>query len=105
VKGLKTRFFFNRKFDAIISWGLLFLLPEKIQEVVIQKAANALQPGGKLLFTSTGKKQEWKDAMTEQDSISLGAQKYRDLIKSAGLSLIEEFEDEGENYYFNAIKS
>jgi chemotaxis methyl-accepting protein methylase len=34
--------YFNRQFDAIISWGLMFLLPEETQEIVIQKMANAL---------------------------------------------------------------
>src|SRR5262249_2519358 len=94
--------FFDRKFDAIIAWGLLFLLPENLQEIVIQKAANALTPGGKLLITATYKKDEWRDAMTEQPSISLGAKKYRELLTASGLSVTDEFEDEGENYYFEA---
>src|SRR5436190_7357511 len=96
--------FFHRKFDAVIAWGLIFLLPADVQEKVIQKAANALQTGGKLLFTSTAKKIDWKDAMTEQHSTSLGAEKYKELLTASGLSLIEEFEDEGENHYFHAIK-
>jgi len=96
--------FFDRKFDAIIAWGLLFLLPEKTQEIVIQKAANAVVAGGKFLFTATNKRNEWKDAMTEQPSISLGAEKYRELLIKVGLSVTDEFEDEGENYYFVATK-
>lgn len=96
--------FFNRKFDGIVAWGLLFLLTIEAQEIIIQKAASALQTGGELLFTATEKKHEWKDAMTEQHSISLGAKKYKELITASGLSLIEEFEDEGENHYFNAVK-
>jgi len=96
--------FFNRKFDAIIAWGLLFLLPKEVQQLVIQKAANALQPGGKLLFTSTLKKNDWTDAMTGRLSTSLGAEKYRESLIAAGLSLMEEFEDEGENHYFNSVK-
>jgi SAM-dependent methyltransferase len=96
--------FFNRKFDAIIAWGLIFLLPADVQEIVIQKAASALRTGGKFLFTATGKRNEWKDAMTDQHSISLGPVKYKELMSASGLSLIEEFEDEGENHYFNAVK-
>lgn len=96
--------FFNRKFDGIVAWGLMFLLTIEAQEIVIQKAANALQTGGKLLFTSPDKKIDWKDAMTEQHSISLGAKKYKELLTASGLLLVEEFKDEGENYYFNAIK-
>ena len=96
--------FFDRKFDAIIAWGLLFLLPEKTQEIIIAKAANALRTGGKFLFTATYLKNEWKDAMTEQPSFSLGAGKYRELLTASGLSVTDEFEDEGENYYFEATK-
>jgi SAM-dependent methyltransferase len=97
--------FFNLKFDAIIAWGLIFLLPAEVQEMVIQKAANALQTGGKFLFTATGKRTEWKDAMTERHSISLGPVKYKELLAASGLSLIEEFEDEGKNHYFDAVKN
>jgi 2-polyprenyl-3-methyl-5-hydroxy-6-metoxy-1,4-benzoquinol methylase len=96
--------FFNRQFDAIIAWGLLFLLPEKTQEVVISKMANALSPGGKLLFTAPSKKMKWEDAITEIESRSLGAERYKALLVESGLSLIEEFEDEGENHYYHAEK-
>ena len=103
-EAVEDSLFFNRKFDAIIAWGLIFLLPAELQEIVIQKAANALQTAGKFLFTATGKRNEWKDAMTDQHSLSLGPEKYKELLAGSGLSLVEEFEDEGENHYFNAIK-
>jgi 2-polyprenyl-3-methyl-5-hydroxy-6-metoxy-1,4-benzoquinol methylase len=96
--------FFNRHFDAIIAWGLVFLLPEQIQEVVIQKMANALSTGGKLLFTAPSRSMKWEDAITEIESISLGAERYKELLTASGLSLIEEFEDEGGNYYYHAEK-
>jgi cyclopropane fatty-acyl-phospholipid synthase-like methyltransferase len=94
--------FFNRQFDGIVAWGLMFLLPVETQERLIQKAAQALHPGGRLLFTATRKEHTWKDAMTDQRSISLGAARYRELIVASGLLPVEEFEDEGENYYFHA---
>jgi len=103
-EAVEDSLFFNRKFDGIISWGLMFLLSRETQEIVIQKAANALKAGGKFLFTSTYKKNEWKDAMTDKRSLSLGAEKYRELITASGLSLIDEFEDEGESYYFDSVK-
>ena len=103
-EAVEDSLFFTRKFDAIIAWGLIFLLPTELQEIVIRKTANALQTGGKFLFTATGKQNEWKYAMTDQYSISLGPEKYKELLAASGLSLIEEFEDEGENHYFNAIK-
>ena len=96
--------FFDRQFDAIVAWGLLFLLQEETQEVVIQKMANALYSGGKLLFTAPSKKMKWEDAITEIESISLGAEKYKALLAASGLSLIEEFDDEGENHYYHAVK-
>ena len=96
--------FFNRKFDAIISWGLIFLLPEENQVRVLRKAADALQHGGKLLFTAPHKKTEWEDVMTGRPSRSLGAERYKRLLSGAGLALMDEFEDEGENHYFSAVK-
>lgn len=96
--------FFNRQFDAIVAWGLLFLLPEEMQEMVIQKMANGLLPGGKLLFTAPSQKMKWYDAITELESISLGAERYNELLNASGLSVMEEFEDEGANHYYSAEK-
>ena len=96
--------FFNRTFDGIIAVGLMFLLPEETQRALISKMAVALNPGGKLLFTATMNQQEWKDVMTEQLSWSLGAEKYRELISASGLSIGQEYRDEGENHYFSGIR-
>jgi 2-polyprenyl-3-methyl-5-hydroxy-6-metoxy-1,4-benzoquinol methylase len=96
--------YFDRQFDAIVAWGLLFLLPEETQEVVIQKMAHALYAGGKLLFTAPSQKMKWNDAITEIESVSLGAERYKALLAASGLSLIEEFEDEGGNHYYHAIR-
>jgi hypothetical protein len=46
----------------------------------------------------------WNDAMTELESRSLGASEYRRQLSTAGLSVIAEYEDEGENHYFDAVK-
>lgn len=96
--------FFNRQFDAIVAWGLLFLLPEETQQVLIQKLANALSVGGKLLFTAPSQSMKWEDAITEIESVSLGAEKYRALLAASGLLLVEEFDDEGGNHYYHAVK-
>lgn len=93
--------FFNRGFDGIISVGLVFLLPAETQSALIPKMAAALKPGGRLLFTSPVDKVEWIDIMTELPSRSLGAERYRELMVAAGLSLGEEFRDEGGNHYFS----
>lgn len=97
--------FFNQKFDGIIAWGLIFLLSKETQIKILQKASDSLNFGGKLLFTAPKQKTEWEDLMTKQKSISLGAKKYKEVLHEFGLTVIEEFIDEGENYYFNAIKN
>jgi SAM-dependent methyltransferase len=96
--------FFNRTFDGIIVVGLMFLLPEETQRALISKMAAALNAGGKLLFTAPLDIHEWKDVMTEQLSRSLGGEQYRTLLAAAGLSLGEEYRDEGGNHYFSGIR-
>jgi cyclopropane fatty-acyl-phospholipid synthase-like methyltransferase len=96
--------FFDRTFDAVLAIGLIFLLKAEDQHRLIQRFAELLVPTGRLLFTSTAKPAVWNDAMTGLESISLGAEQYRKLLKTAGLSVAEEYEDVGENHYFDAFK-
>jgi len=96
--------FFDRKFDGIIAWGLLFLLPEEVQAKVIQKAAYALEISGKFLFTAPYEQTAWIDVMTGQSSVSLGTKKYKELLSVSGLIITEEFTDEGKNHYYNTVK-
>lgn len=42
--------FFGCSFEAIVASGLMFLLPPEVQEILIAKAARALNPGGRFLF-------------------------------------------------------
>jgi hypothetical protein len=42
--------------------------------------------------------------MTGVESISLGAEVYRQLLGTAGISIVQEYEDVGENHYFDAFK-
>ena len=95
---------FDRTFDAALAWGLMFLLPAEDQHRLIQRFAEILVPGGRLLFTSAAKPGVWNDAMTGLESLSLGAEQYRSLLGAVGISLAEEYEDEGENHYFDALK-
>jgi SAM-dependent methyltransferase len=98
--------FFERMFDGVVAWGLIFLLPAEEQRRLIQRVATILVPGGRLLFTSAAgaEPRVWNDAMTGLESRSLGAVEYRRELSSVGLSLIREYEDEGENHYFDARK-
>ena len=92
--------FFDRTFDGVLAWGLLFLLEPVAQALVIEKVARALDPGGRFLFTAPREPLEWLDAMTDRPSQSLGAETYERLLGDAGLSCVAEAEDEGENHYY-----
>ena len=95
---------FDRTFDAVLSIGLMFLLKAEEQQRLIQRFAEILAPGGRLLFTSTAKPAVWNDGMTGLESISLGTEEYRKLLLASGISVAEEYEDEGESHYFEAFK-
>lgn len=92
--------FFDRRFDGVIAWGLVFLLAPETQANLIHKIAAALKPGGKFLFTAPYQKCEWSDILTGRKSISLGEDAYRRIVEAAGLILADEAEDEGQNYYY-----
>lgn len=96
--------FFDRQFDAVISWGLFFLLPAATQLMLIQKVANALIPNGRFLFTSPRQVCTWKDNLTKRDSWSLGADAYKSALNTTGFTLLDEYDDEGENHYYDAVK-
>ena len=97
--------FFNRTFDAVLSIGLMFLLNPEEQHHLIRRIADILVPGGRLLFTSTAKPHVWNDVMTGMKSISLGAEEYRTQLSAVGLTVTSEYEDRGQNHYFEALKA
>jgi SAM-dependent methyltransferase len=96
--------FFDRSFDAIVAWGLIFLLPPEVQRLVIAKAARALKPGGRFLFTSPAAAVTWPDALTRRESISLGRAGYEAALSASGLTLVGTTWDEGENHYYVAMR-
>jgi SAM-dependent methyltransferase len=97
--------FFNRTFDGVLAWGLLFLLEPAAQALVFEKVARALEPQGRFLFTAPRQPLEWFDAMTGRRSYSLGEQTYERLLRDAGLTWVASAEDEGENHYYVVEKS
>jgi 2-polyprenyl-3-methyl-5-hydroxy-6-metoxy-1,4-benzoquinol methylase len=97
-----TSTFFDRTFDGVLAWGLIFLLPPNEQETLIRKMAAALAPGGQLLFTAPWQICEWDDNLTRQRSYSLGRVEYHRLITESGLEPIGDDIDEGDNYYYFA---
>lgn len=96
--------FFGRTFDAVVSWGLFFLLAPEVQRSLIAKVAASLPSGGRFLFTSVREVCSWQDAMTEQLSVSLGEEAYRELLQRAGFSIEGTDRDAGSNFYFFAVK-
>jgi len=96
--------FFDRMFDGVLAWGLIFLLLPEAQRTLIQRMTDILVPGGRLLFTSPAEPVVWRDAMTGLESRSLGAAEYRRLLSTVDISVGSEYEDEGQNHYFDAFK-
>lgn len=96
--------FFDRTFDAILAIGLIFLLHIEDQHRLIRQFTKILVPGGRLLFTATAEPAVWNDVMTGLESISLGAVQYRNLLGAGGLSIADEYEDAGQNHYFDVCK-
>jgi SAM-dependent methyltransferase len=96
--------FFDRTFDGVLASGLMFLLCPEDQRRLIQRIADIMVPGGRLLFTSPAEPLVWNDAMTGLESRSLGAQEYRKQLSAVGFSISSEYEDEGQNHYFDAFK-
>jgi SAM-dependent methyltransferase len=92
--------FFDRTFDAVIAWGLMFLLPAELQPVVVAKAARALNSGGQLLFTAPKEITTWIDVLTRLPSASLGYERYHELLRTEGCEITGDAMDEGENYYY-----
>lgn len=103
-EGVQDSTFFGRTFDAVLAWGLMFLLPSEDQLRLIRSMANILVPGGRLLFTSPAEPVSWNDGMTGLESRSLGADEYRRRLSAVGISVLGEFEDVGGNHYFNASR-
>jgi SAM-dependent methyltransferase len=96
--------FFGRTFDAVVSWGLFFLLEEATQRQLIAKVARALNPGGGFCFTSPRQICTWTDAMTDQLSISLGYEAYKNALEAEGLMLTGTLLSAGDNFYYFAQK-
>jgi len=97
--------FFNRTFDGVVAWGLIFLLLPEAQRFLLRRMADILVPGGRLLFTSPAEPLVWNDAMTGLESRSPGAAEYRRLLAAVDVSVSSEYEDEGQNHYFDAFKT
>jgi len=103
-ESVEDSLFFNRMFDGVLAWGLMFLLQPEEQRRLIHRIGHILVPNGRLLFTSPPEPVVWNDAMTGLESRSLGGVEYRRELAAARLKVVSEYDDEGQNHYFDAIK-
>ena len=60
--------------------------------------------GGRFLFTSPAQSCTWTDILTGRESLSLGADAYKAIIADAGLTLVGEHSDEGDNHYYDTCR-
>ena len=96
--------FFDRTFDAAVAWGVMFLLSAELQEFVVRRVSYALRPGGRFLFTAPWQTGTWADLLTGRESISLGRDEYVRILAAAGFTVVNEYDDEGDNHYYDVIK-
>lgn len=96
--------FFGRSFDGAIAIGLLFLLSARDQRKLIRRVGAALKPSGRFLFSAPRQACAWSDITTGRPSLSLGAEEYAHAIAQAGMVIVNDYFDEGENYYYEAVK-
>lgn len=94
--------FFGKTFDAAIAIGFVFLLPEHEQAIAINRISSILRPGGDFLFTAPVETGSWQDMNTGINCISLGHEKYAELLKKSGFRIRSTFEDKGKNNYYEA---
>ncbi len=97
--------FFGHQFDGVIAIGLMFLLSPTAQAQLLSRIPGALKPGARFLFTAPTQVVAWQDILTGRESRSLGREAYIALLTEAGLSLVGEYRDEGENHYYDFLRS
>lgn len=95
--------FFDRKFDAAVAIGLMFLLDEQQQRALIGRLGHVLRPAGQLLFTAPPEACAWHDSLTGRLSRSLGTEAYAALLGGAGLQLVGTAVDAGGNVHHHAV--
>jgi cyclopropane fatty-acyl-phospholipid synthase-like methyltransferase len=97
--------FFGRKFDGAVAWGLMFLLPAETQRNFTHRVAEALNSGGRFLFTAPAQACTRADLSTGRASLSLGAGTYKAVLVDSGLTMVGEYIDEEQNHYYESIKA
>lgn len=97
--------FFGRSYDAVVAVGLLFLLPEEEQILLMGRVAKILEPGGRFLFTAPIETGNWIDLNTGIECQSLGRARYEVGLNAAGFRVAATFIDKGGNNYYDAERA
>lgn len=97
--------YFGRKFGAVISIGLLFLLKSDEQAALIHRVSELVLTGGRFLFTAPLEAGAWTDATTGLESRSLGRERYESILTEAGFRVLGAYEDEGRNNHYDAQRA
>lgn len=103
-KSVEESEFYGQRFEGVVAWGLMFLLPAKAQLRLVDRVARVLASSGRFIFTAPIQLCSWKDVLTERTSQSIGDAAYRAAFAKSGLSLAAEYTDEGENHYYDVAK-
>lgn len=96
--------YFQRKYDAAIAIGLIFLLCENDQHKTLERVSEILNPGGSFLFTAPIEVGTWVDVNTGHTCRSLGREVYENALQQSGFRLVGRYEDIGKNNYYEAEK-
>ena len=94
--------YFGRKFGAVISIGLMFLLSAEEQAALIHRASELIVARGRFLFTAPIQIGAWADTTTGHECRSLGRQRYEGILTEAGFRGVTTYEDEGRSNYYDA---
>ncbi|MCQ8183869.1 class I SAM-dependent methyltransferase [Parvularcula maris] len=96
--------FFGKRYGGILAVGLVFLLGEETQRLVLQRLTGALKPQGRLLFSAPEQACQWNDLQTGRVSRSLGFPAYRDILTAEGMDEASQVRDRNDNAYIEAAK-
>ncbi|CAN5321224.1 class I SAM-dependent methyltransferase [soil metagenome] len=101
---LQNSDFFNTVFDAVVAWGVFLHLTLTEQEQAIAKVSRVLKPAGRFFFTAGNQE---GTAESQMDGVgfhyvSLGAAKYRRVLRENGFDLLDEHRDSWDNHVYVA---
>ena len=96
--------YFQIKFDAAISIGILFLLSERDQFKLLERVAEILRPKASFLFTAPIEAGTWTDVNTGHRCVSLGQHVYESILDQLGFRVVGRYEDSGKNNCYETEK-